>query len=127
MLFTTAHIRQLATNLNSLGQHLKDSKNEYTKETFAEIERMIGRGKLDLPLSLCFAAIREDESLMERLLKQGLDPNESEDSGRTALVCNTISTTRNFDCIALTFMYYFVRDIDIYLLLAFCFKIFVTF
>ncbi|KAJ8422232.1 hypothetical protein Cgig2_013411 [Carnegiea gigantea] len=71
--------------MNNLLQHLKDEKNEYTKETFAEIERMIGRGNLDLPLSLCFAAIREDDSLMARLLKQGLDPNESEDSGRTAL------------------------------------------
>ncbi|KAJ8422233.1 hypothetical protein Cgig2_013412 [Carnegiea gigantea] len=70
--------------MNNLLQHLKEQKSEFG-ESLAEIERMIGRGKLDVPLSLCFAARRGDDILMQRLLKQGLDPNESEDSGRTAL------------------------------------------
>lgn len=52
------------------------------------IENMIGHGTIDLPLSLCFAAIRGDGHLMHRLLKRGLDPNESENGGRTALVCS---------------------------------------
>lgn len=75
----------------SVGQHLKDHKNDnITRENLAEVEKMIGHGRLDLPLSLCFAAIRGDDHLMHRLLKRGLDPNESEDSGRTALVCFSI-------------------------------------
>ncbi|XP_048490991.1 potassium channel AKT1 isoform X2 [Beta vulgaris subsp. vulgaris] len=72
--------------MNNLFQHLKDHKNDnITRENLAEVEKMIGHGRLDLPLSLCFAAIRGDDHLMHRLLKRGLDPNESEDSGRTAL------------------------------------------
>ncbi|XP_074281035.1 potassium channel AKT1-like [Silene latifolia] len=71
--------------MNNLLQHLKDEKSEVPKESLVEIENMIGRGMVDLPLSLCFAAIRGDDHLMLRLLKRGLDPNESEDSGRTAL------------------------------------------
>lgn len=70
--------------MNNLLQHLKEQQSEFG-ESLAEIERMIGRGKLDVPLSLCFAARRGDDILMQRLLKEGLDPNESEDSGRTAL------------------------------------------
>ncbi|KAL2925320.1 Potassium channel AKT1 [Bienertia sinuspersici] len=72
--------------MNNLFQHLKDLKNDnITKESLAEIEKMIGHGRLDLPLSLCFAAARGDNLLIHRLLKRGLDPNEAEDSGRTAL------------------------------------------
>ena len=50
---------------------------------------MISNGRLDLPLSLCFAAVNGDDILMHRLLKRGVDPNESEHNGRTALVCFT--------------------------------------
>ena len=67
---------------------MKELKNDnITKESLAEIEKMIGNGRLDVPLSLCFAAVRGDNRLMHRLLTRGLDPNESEDTGRTALVC----------------------------------------
>nr|ASM90225.1 potassium channel AKT1 [Sesuvium portulacastrum] len=71
--------------MNNFIQHMKDQKNEVTKDSLTEIENMISRGKLGLPLTLCFAAIRADDLLMQRLLKQGVDPNESEDNGRTAL------------------------------------------
>lgn len=54
----------------------------------AETESMLARGRMDLPLSLCFAAIRGDDILMHQLLKRGLDPNESDANGRTALVCS---------------------------------------
>lgn len=55
-----------------------------------DIENMIAHGRKDLPLTLCFAALRGDESLMRHLLKRGIDPNESDNNGRTALV-STIS------------------------------------
>ncbi|KAK9697777.1 hypothetical protein RND81_08G060700 [Saponaria officinalis] len=71
--------------MNNLLQHLKDQTDDVPKESLVEIENMIGRGMVDLPLSLCFAALRRDDQLMLRLLKRGLDPNESENSGRTAL------------------------------------------
>lgn len=51
-----------------------------------ETEHMLAHGQLDLPLSLCFAAMRGDDSLMGQLLKRGLDPNESDRNGRTSLV-----------------------------------------
>ena len=51
-----------------------------------ETENMLARGRLDLPLTLCFAALRGDDLLLHHLLKRGLDPNESDNNGRTALV-----------------------------------------
>lgn len=51
-----------------------------------EIENMLARGRMDLPLTLCFAALRGDDLLLHQLLKRGLDPNESDSNGRTALV-----------------------------------------
>ncbi|KAL9224018.1 hypothetical protein vseg_000093 [Gypsophila vaccaria] len=71
--------------MNNLLQHLKDHTNDVLKESLVEIENMIGRGMVDLPLSLCFAAVRRDDQLMVRLLRRGLDPNEAENSGRRAL------------------------------------------
>ena len=41
-----------------------------------------------MPLSLFFAAMRGDNVLMHKLLKQGKDPNELDSTGRTPLVCN---------------------------------------
>ena len=48
---------------------------------------MLARGRLDLPITLCFAVTREDDLLLHQLLKRGLDPNESDNNGHTALVC----------------------------------------
>lgn len=70
--------------MNNLFQHLKDSTNPIMEKILVETENMLGRGRLDL-INLCFAALRGNDSLMLQLLKRGLDPNESEDSGRTAL------------------------------------------
>lgn len=71
----------------SVGQHLKDIKDPYMEGVLLETEKMLARGRMDLPLSLCFAAIRGDDLLLHQLLKRGLDPNESDNNGRTALVC----------------------------------------
>jgi hypothetical protein len=51
-----------------------------------EIESMLARGHLDLPITLCFAVNRGDDFLLHQLLKRGLDPNESDNNGHTALV-----------------------------------------
>lgn len=56
------------------------------ENVFLETESMLARGRVDLPLSLCFAALRGDDLLLQQLLKRGLDPNESDKNGRTALV-----------------------------------------
>lgn len=51
-----------------------------------ETENMLARGRMDLPLTLCFAALRGDDLLLNHLLKRGLDANEADNNGRTALV-----------------------------------------
>ncbi|KAJ9689062.1 hypothetical protein PVL29_014624 [Vitis rotundifolia] len=50
-----------------------------------ETGNMLVCGRMDLPLSLCFATLRGDDLLLHQLLKWGLDPNESDSNGRTAL------------------------------------------
>lgn len=57
-----------------------------TEVVLLETERMLSRGKMDLPLSLCFAAMRGDDVLLNQLLMRGLEPNEADIGGRTALV-----------------------------------------
>jgi ankyrin repeat protein len=68
------------------GQHLKELHNPMMPDVLGETENMLARGRMDLPLSLCFAALRGDDLLLHQLLKRGLDPNESDNNGRTALV-----------------------------------------
>lgn len=74
------------------GQHLKDLQvQDPTMEgIFIETENMLAHGRMDLPLSLCFAAHRADDLLLHQLLKRGLDPNESDNNGRTPLVCEIL-------------------------------------
>ena len=72
-------------------QHLKGLRDPIMEGVLVETENMLARGRMDLPLSLCFAALREDDSLLHQLLKRGLDPNESDNNGRTALVCQNYS------------------------------------
>ena len=57
------------------------------EEILHETEHMLARGRMDLPLTLCFAAARGDDLLLQQLLRRGSDPNEQDSSGRTALVC----------------------------------------
>ncbi|KAH9800358.1 Potassium channel AKT1 [Citrus sinensis] len=71
--------------MNNLLQHLKDLKDPIMEGVLLETENMLARGRMDLPLSLCFAALRGDDLLLHQLLKRGLDPNESDNNGRTAL------------------------------------------
>lgn len=68
-------------------QHLKGVDHPLMKGVLLETENMVARGRMDLPLSLCFATLRGDDLLLQKLLKKGLDPNEPDSNGRTALVC----------------------------------------
>ncbi|XP_022730608.1 potassium channel AKT1-like [Durio zibethinus] len=71
--------------MKNLLQHLKESSDPVMAEILHETEHMLARGRLDLPLSLCFAAARGDDLLLQQLLKRGSDPNEADNCGRTAL------------------------------------------
>uniref|UniRef100_A0A2C9W3P3 Potassium channel n=1 Tax=Manihot esculenta TaxID=3983 RepID=A0A2C9W3P3_MANES len=71
--------------MNNLLQHLKELDNPVMQAILAETERMMARGSLDLPLTLCFAAMRGDDLLLHQLLKRGADPNELDENGRTAM------------------------------------------
>lgn len=73
--------------MSFLVQHLKDMDNPIMQGILTETENMLARGRMDLPLNLCFATLRGDDSLLHQLLKRGLDPNELDNNGRTALVC----------------------------------------
>ncbi|KAL1556812.1 RAC-alpha serine/threonine-protein kinase [Salvia divinorum] len=71
--------------MNNLLKHLKEAKDPIMEGVLVDIENMIAHGRMDLPLTLCFAALRGDELLLHHLLKRGIDPNESDNNGRTAL------------------------------------------
>ncbi|CAM0905483.1 unnamed protein product [Alopecurus aequalis] len=72
--------------MNNLIQYLKEKKDDGVIAGVAkDMEHMLARAQLDLPITLCFAASRGDEFVLHQLLKRGLDPNETDNSGRTAL------------------------------------------
>lgn len=68
-------------------QHLKERNDPVMQQILVDIERMLAQGRSDMPVSLCFAAMRGDDLLLHKLLRQGMDPNETDSSGRTPLVC----------------------------------------
>jgi ankyrin repeat protein len=90
--------------MNNLLQHLKEMNDPVMTNVLLEIENMLARGKMDLPLNLCFAAIREDDLLLHQLLKRGLDPNESDNNGRTPLHIAASKGTLN--CVLLLLEYH---------------------
>ncbi|OMO80682.1 hypothetical protein COLO4_23987 [Corchorus olitorius] len=71
--------------MNNLLQHLKESTDPVMEEILHETEHMLARGRMVLPLSLCFAAVRGDDLLLQQLLRRGSDPNEQDNNGRRAL------------------------------------------
>ncbi|KAJ0987939.1 hypothetical protein J5N97_006295 [Dioscorea zingiberensis] len=80
-----ANIRDGTIIMNNLLQYLKEQKDPVMEAVFRETEKVLARGRLDLPLTLCFAAIRGDDLLLHQLLRRGMDPNESDNNGRTPL------------------------------------------
>ncbi|XP_023739117.1 potassium channel AKT1 [Lactuca sativa] len=89
--------------MNNLLKHLKDMDDPVMEEVLMETENMLARGRMDLPLSLCFATLRGDEHLLLKLLKRGLDPNESDNNGRTAL--HIAASKGNVNCVLLLLEY----------------------
>ncbi|KAL6880631.1 hypothetical protein ACP4OV_012196 [Aristida adscensionis] len=89
----TAFLRIVQSNvgdgtiiINNLVQYLKEKRDIGAVVSVAEeIEFMLARGQLELPVTLCFAASKGDDFLLHKLLKRGIDPNESDNHGRTAL------------------------------------------
>ncbi|KAM1089346.1 hypothetical protein ACFX19_017335 [Malus domestica] len=71
--------------MNNFLKHLKEMKNPLAEGILRDIEHVLASGKMDLPLSLCFAAQRGDDLLLHRLLRRGSDPNEMDNNGRTAM------------------------------------------
>ncbi|KAK7821911.1 potassium channel akt1 [Quercus suber] len=89
--------------MNNLLQHLKDLNDPIMSQVLVETENMLARGRMDLPLSLCFAALRGDDMLLQQLLKQGLDPNELDSNGRTVL--HTAAAKGSENCVHLLLEY----------------------
>ncbi|KAH6803149.1 K+ transporter 1 [Perilla frutescens var. frutescens] len=85
--------------MNNLLQHLKQMKDPVMEGVLIETENMLARGRMDLPLTLCFAALRGDDLLLHHLLKRGLDPNESDNNGRTAM--HIAASQGNENCVLL--------------------------
>ncbi|XP_039018679.1 potassium channel AKT1-like isoform X1 [Hibiscus syriacus] len=71
--------------MNNLLQHLKDMDDPVMEGILTETMNMLARGRTDLPLNLCSAALRGDDYLLHQLLKEGHDANESDNNGRTPL------------------------------------------
>ncbi|KAI8023560.1 Potassium channel AKT1 [Camellia lanceoleosa] len=98
-----ANVGDGAIITNNLLQHLKEAKDPIMEEVLLETENMLARGRMDLPLSLCFAALRGDDLLLHQGLKRGLDPNESDKNGRTAL--HIAASKRSENCVLLPLDY----------------------
>ncbi|XP_061356258.1 potassium channel AKT1-like [Gastrolobium bilobum] len=89
--------------MNNFLQHMHESGDPVKQGILAETEAMLVRGKMDLPISLLFAANRGDDILLLKLLKKGSDPNETEKNGKTAL---HIAASKGSDhCVALLLEY----------------------
>ncbi|CAI0414971.1 unnamed protein product [Linum tenue] len=71
--------------MNNVLQHLKENNDPIMQEILLETEHMLAQGRMDLPLTLCFAATRGDDLLLHHILKRGSDPNEADNGARTAM------------------------------------------
>lgn len=90
--------------MNNLIQLLKDKKEDGVMvSVLKEIETMLARGRLDMPITLSFAVTRGDDHLVHQLLKRNLDPNESDQDGRTAL--HIAASSGNEQCVKLLLEY----------------------
>ncbi|CAN0877633.1 Potassium channel AKT6 [Linum grandiflorum] len=89
--------------MNNVLQHLKERNDPLMQEILSETEHMLAEGKTDLPLTLCFAATRGDDLLLQHILKRGSDPDEADNGGRTAM--HIAASNGNEDCVALLLEY----------------------
>ncbi|CAN0838212.1 Potassium channel AKT6 [Linum grandiflorum] len=89
--------------MNNLLQHLKERNDPIMQEILMETEHMLAQGRMDLPLTLCFAATRGDDLLLHQILKRGADPNEADNDARTAM--HIAASNGNEHCVALLLEY----------------------
>ncbi|CAN6203144.1 unnamed protein product [Urochloa humidicola] len=90
--------------INNLIHYLKEKKDSVAIAGIAEeIEYMLARGQLELPVTLCYAASKGDDFLMHQLLKRGVDPNESDNYWHTAL--HVAASTGHEQCVRLLLEY----------------------
>ncbi|KAL5190075.1 Potassium channel AKT1 [Glycine soja] len=89
--------------MNNFLQHLQESRYPGMDAILAETEAMLARGKMDMPITTCFAASRNDDLLLHRLLKKGSDPNELDKNGKTTL--HIAASKGNEHCVNLLLEY----------------------
>ncbi|KAK6129717.1 hypothetical protein DH2020_036583 [Rehmannia glutinosa] len=95
-----ANVADGAIIMNNLLQHLKEQKDPEMQAILTDTEHMLAHGRMDVPLSLCFAAAREDDLLLHHLLRRasngslecvlllldyGADPNGRDSEGNVPL------------------------------------------
>ncbi|KAH6774261.1 K+ transporter 1 [Perilla frutescens var. frutescens] len=85
--------------MNNLVQHLKEHDDAVMQEILADTEHLLAQGRVDVPLTLCFAAARKDDILLHRLLKRGMEPNELDRNGRNAL--HLAAANGSLECVLL--------------------------
>ncbi|KAL2897769.1 Potassium channel AKT1 [Bienertia sinuspersici] len=98
-----ANVGDGAIIMNNLLEHLKAQNDSVMQSVLRDVENMLAHGQMDLPLSLCFAAARGDEPLLQHLLRRGSDPNESDMNGRTALHISAASGNENCAVVLLAY------------------------
>ncbi|KAL3633454.1 hypothetical protein CASFOL_022216 [Castilleja foliolosa] len=89
--------------MNNLLQHLKEQNDPVMQTILRDTEHMLAHGRMDVPLSLCFAATREDDLLLQHLLRKGMDANETDNNGRTAL--HIAASNGRLECVSLLLDY----------------------
>ncbi|KAL6578535.1 hypothetical protein OROMI_008751 [Orobanche minor] len=90
--------------MNNLLQHLKEHEDPEMQAILIDMEHMLAHGRMmDVPLSLSFAAMREDDLLLHHLLRRGLDPNESDRNKRTPL--QIAASNGSLECVLLLLDY----------------------
>nr|WIV69042.1 potassium channel AKT1 [Salicornia europaea] len=92
-----ANVGDGAIIMNNLLEHLKEQEDPMMQSVLRDIEKMLAKGQMDLPLDLCFAAARDDEPLLQNLLRRGSHPDERDMNGRTAL---HVAAANGFESIA---------------------------
>ncbi|KAL8063509.1 hypothetical protein ABFX02_01G030600 [Erythranthe guttata] len=94
-----ANVGDATVIMNNLLEHLKEHKDPVMHDILTYTEQMLAHGRMDMPLSLCFAAGRGYNLLLHHLLRRGSDPNELDTNGRSAL---HLAAAKGFlDCILL--------------------------
>ncbi|CAA0838553.1 Potassium channel AKT1 [Striga hermonthica] len=98
-----ANVADATVIMNNLLEHLKEYKDPMLQEILSFTEHMLAHGRMDMPLSLCFAATRGYDLLMHHLLRRGLDPNELDSNGRNAL--HLAAAKGSLECVLLLLDY----------------------